>query len=103
MKFKDNPFLYKLLDQPYSYLMSYVDDQYEDKFGSDYNNQLEKYLHMAYRSLPKDMRYLQYEKWRGENDIESSIKADEATVEFRIGNFVPIFDISKYYTKEEDL
>ena len=101
MKFKDNPYLYKLLDQSYTYLMSYVDDQYEDKFGYDYNDQLEKYLYMAYRSLPKDMRYLQFEKWRGENDIESSIKADEVTVEFRIRDFVPIFDVTKYYNKEE--
>jgi hypothetical protein len=82
--------------------MTYVDDQYEGKFGYEYNNQLEQYMYTAYRSLPKDMTYLQYEKWvGGDNDIETSIKSDQHTVEFRIRDFVPIFDSSKYYNKEE--
>ena len=80
--------------------MTYVDDQYEGKFGYEYNNQLEQYMHDAYRSLPKDMKYLQYEKWDGEDDIETSIKSDQYTVEFRIRDFVPIFDSSKYYTED---
>lgn len=101
MYYIDNPFLFKLLDQSHSYLMTYVDDQYEGKFGNNFNNQLEQYMYNAYRSLPKDMKYLQYESWKGENDIESSIKADETTVEFRIRDFVPIFDITKYYKEEE--
>ena len=98
--YNDNPYLYKLLKQPHSYLMTYVDEQYEGKFGYEYNNQLEQYMHDAYRSLPKDMKYLQYEKWDGEDDIETSIKSDQYTVEFRIRDFVPIFDSSKYYTED---
>ena len=101
MIYKDSPYLYKLLEQPHSFLMAYVDDQYEDKFGYQYNNQLEEYMYTAYRSLPKDMKYLQYEKWDGEDDIESSIKSDQITAGFRIRDFVPIFDVTKYYNKEE--
>ena len=81
--------------------MTYVDEQYEGKFGYEYNNQLEQYMHDAYRSLPKDMKYLQYEKWDGgDNDIETSIKSGQYTVEFRVRDFVPIFDSSKYYTED---
>jgi hypothetical protein len=99
--YEQAPYLYELLNQQHSYLMSYVDDQYEKQFGYEYNNQFEEYMHDAYRSLPKDMKYLQYEKWGGKDDIESSIKTGMYTVEFRIRNFVPIFDITKYYKKEE--
>ncbi len=99
--YKDNPFLYKLLKHPHAYLMAYVDDQYDKQFGFSLNDKLESYMHMAYRSLPKDMKYLQYEKWEGKDDVESSIKSDQATVEFRIRDFIPIFDPSPYYKKEE--
>jgi hypothetical protein len=100
--YEQAPYLYELLNQPHSYLMTYVDDQYEGKFGYQYNNQLEQYMYDAYRSLPKDMKYLQYEKWDGgDNDIETSIKSDQHTVEFRIRDFVPIFDVTKYYKKGE--
>jgi hypothetical protein len=100
MNYKDSPYLYKLLKSPHSFLMAYVDDQYEDKFGYQYNNQLEEYMYTAYRSLPKDMKYLQYEKWEGQDDVESSIKSDQITAGFRIRDFVPIFDVSKYYTED---
>jgi len=101
MNYKDSPFLYELLKTPHGFLMSYVDDQYEKQFGYEYNNELEKYMHTAYRSLPNEMKYLQYEKWGGQDDIESSIKSDQLTSEFRIRDFVPIFDVTKYYKKEE--
>jgi hypothetical protein len=101
MNYKDSTYLYKLLKHPHGFLMSYVDDQYEDKFGYQYNNQLEEYMHTAYRSLPNDMKYLQYEKWGGQDDIESSIKADQITAGFRIRDFVPIFDPSPYHNEEE--
>ena len=100
--YKDSPYLYKLLKSPHAFLMAYVDDQYEGQFGYQRNNQLEDYMYTAYRSLPKDMKYLQYEKWEGQDDVESSIKADQITAGFRIRDFVPIFDSSKYY-KEKDL
>ena len=101
--YSENRYLHKLLEQSHSYLMTYIDDQYDGNFGYEYNNQLEHYMYTAYRSLPKDMTYLQYEKWDGDdNDIETSIKKDQHTVEFRIREFVPIFDSSKYY-KEKDL
>jgi hypothetical protein len=100
--YKDSPYLYKLLKEPHSYLFTYVDDQYEKQFGHNFNELIESYMHKAYRSLPNDMKYLQYEKWQGgENDIESSVKSDKITVEFRIREFVPIFDPSPYYKKEE--
>jgi hypothetical protein len=90
------------LKEPHSYLFTYVDDQYEKQFGHNFNELIESYMHKAYRSLPNDMKYLQYEKWQGgENDIESSVKSDKITVEFRIREFVPIFDPSPYYKKEE--
>jgi hypothetical protein len=81
--------------------MAYVDDQYEKEFGHEFNNDLEAYMTSAYRSLPNDMKYLQYEKWEGQDDIESSIKSDQITAGFRIRDFVPIFDVTKYYKKEE--
>jgi len=95
------PYLYELLNQRHAYLMTYVDEQYAEQFGFQYNNVLEEYMYDAYRSLPKDMKYLQYERWDGQDDIESSIKSDQHTVEFRIRDFVPIFDVTKYYKKEE--
>jgi hypothetical protein len=101
MYYKDSPFLYKLLKEPHSFLMAYVDDQYEKEFGHEFNNDLEAYMTSAYRSLPNDMKYLQYEKWEGQDDIESSIKSDQITAGFRIRDFVPIFDVTKYYKKEE--
>jgi hypothetical protein len=99
--YNEKPFLYELFTRQHSYLMSYVDDQYSDKFGYKYNNQLEQYLFDAYRSLPKDMKYLQYEKWEGQYGIESIVKLAQRTVEFRIQDFVPIFDVTKYYKKRE--
>jgi hypothetical protein len=77
--------------------MAYVDDQYDKQFGYEFNDKLESYMHTAYRSLPNDMKYLQYEKWDGLDDIESSIKSDQVTAGFRIRDFIPIFDPSKYY------
>ena len=99
--YKDSPYLYKLLKEPHSFLMAYVDDQYEREFGYEFNNELEEYMHLAYRSLPNDMKYLQYEKWEGLDDIESSVKSDQITAGFRIREFIPIFDPTPYYNEEE--
>ena len=100
--YKDNPYLYNLLKYPHPYLFSYLDDQYDKQFGNNFNELIESYMHTAYRSLPNEMKYLQYEKWQGsDNDIESSIKSDQLTVEFRIRDFIPIFDPSKYYQEED--
>jgi hypothetical protein len=101
MYYKNNPYLYKLLELPHSYLFAYLDDQYEISFGSNFNNLIETYLHTAYRSLPNDMKYLQYEKWEGQGDIESSIKSDQLTSSFSIREFIPIFDPTPYYNEEE--
>jgi hypothetical protein len=99
--YKYRPYLYNLLKSPRAYLFTYVDDQYEKQFSSNFNELIESYMHTAYRSLPNDMKYLQYEKWQGSDDVESSIKSDQLTAGFRIRDFVPIFDPSKYYQGED--
>jgi hypothetical protein len=102
MNYKDKPYFYNLLKNPYSYLFPYVDDQYDKQFSSNINGLIESYMYTAYRSLPNDMKYLQYEKWEGgEHTIESLVKSHQATVEFRIREFIPIFDSSPYYKEEE--
>jgi hypothetical protein len=104
MNYKDKPYLYTVLKNPRAYLFAYVDDQYDKQFGSNLNELIESYMYTAYRSLPNDMKYLQYEKWESRPyvyDIESRIKSDQSTVEFRIREFIPIFDPSPYYKEEE--
>ena len=102
MNYKDRPYLYDLLKSPRAYLFTYVDDQYEKQFSGNLNELIESYMHTAYRSLPNDMKYLQYEKWQGgEYTIESTFKSNKLTVEFRIREFIPIFDPSPYYKEEE--
>ena len=100
--YKYNPYLYNLLKSPRAYIFTYVDDQYEKQFSGNFNELIESYMHTAYRSLPNDMKYLQYEKWQGgEYTIESTFKSNKLTVEFRIREFIPIFDSSPYYKEEE--
>jgi hypothetical protein len=99
--YEDHPYLYKLLKHSHSYLFTYLDDQYDKQFSGNFNDLIEKYMHTAYRSLPNDMKYLQYEKWQGSDDVESSIKSDQLTAGFRIRDFIPIFDPSKYYQGED--
>jgi hypothetical protein len=94
--YKEFPFLYNSLNGEGSYLLRYVDDQYDHMFGNTYNKKLEEYITLAYSSLPPDMRVNQYE---ATNDPEDSLqyrwKIARDTTRINLHRFLPIFDENK--------
>ena len=94
--YKEFPFLYSTLNEEGSYLLRYVDEQYDHMFGSVFNKKLEEYITMAYSSLPPDMRVNQYESI---NDPEDSLqyrwRLKRETTRINLNRFIPIFDKNK--------
>lgn len=94
----ESPHLYSSLNNPYTYLMSYLDDEHMDQFGFQFNNEIETYMSRSYGTLPKEFKSTQYEFNKyGLSVIEKSVKESEYPMEFRIRNFIPVFNVLKYY------
>ena len=90
------PFLYSTLKDEGSYLMRYVDDQYDDMFGNEFNDKLNQYIELAYSSLPPDMRINQYESFDGpEDELQHKWKVQRDTILIRINKFIPIVNMNK--------
>ena len=95
-KYKEFPFLYDSLNDEGSYLLRYVDDQYDHMFGSTFNKKLEEYITLAYSSLPPDMRVNQYEAINPTEDtLQYTWKNERETTRINLHRFIPIFDENK--------
>ena len=94
--YKEFPFLYDSLNDEGSYLLRYVDDQYDHMFGSTFNKKLEEYITLAYSSLPPDMRVNQYESITDpEDSLQYRWKIKRDTTRINLHRFLPIFDENK--------
>jgi hypothetical protein len=94
--YEQYPFLYSTLKDEGSYLMRYVDDQYDDMFGNEFNDKLNQYIELAYSSLPPDMRINQYESFDGpEDELQHKWKVKRETIMIRINKFIPIVNLNK--------
>jgi hypothetical protein len=94
--YKEFPFLYATLNEEGSYLLRYVDDQYDHMFGSTFNKKLEEYITLAYSSLPPDMRVNQYESITDpEDSLQYRWKIKRDTTRINLHRFIPIFDENK--------
>ncbi len=94
--YKELPFLYATLNEEGSYLLRYVDEQYDHMFGSTFNRKLEEYITLAYSSLPPDMRVNQYESITDpEDSLQYRWKIKRDTTRINLHRFIPIFDENK--------
>jgi hypothetical protein len=110
-QYAEKPYLYSLLTNNGSYLMRYVDNELDDKFGSEYNKKVEHDLNMFYKHLPDYMRVSKYEGWddsdfeKGDRnnigiDFYKKWQAQKEAVDLGVGEWNPIFDPSKYYKED---
>lgn len=110
-RYEEHPYLYELLTNEGGYLMRYVENELNDKFGSEYNKQVDRELNAFYKHLPEYMRFSKYEGWE-ESDFEAVDKhnigvefykkwqSQKEPLDVHISVWIPVFDASKYYKKE---
>jgi len=113
-RYYKSPYLFRNMDQPRGYLMTFVDEDDEDNFRNEFNTELEKSMNVYYRHLPSDMTITKFQGWSDEEldrhaedyGITSSgfynkWRDSNEPVELRISEFVPEnFDVTKYYTED---
>ncbi len=92
-RYKEVPYLYKAQLDPRPFLFTFVDEQYQDQFKNEFNKDLVSYMQMAYRSLPPEFRV---------NMDEDAYLSRHSTKELSITNFIPIFDVKKYYDVDRE-
>jgi hypothetical protein len=119
-KYDDAPFLYRSLGRPGLYLGRYVDDNFNDynggydRFGYKYNDEVKEELDRFYKHLPEYMRFFIFEGFEdsdfksqkeyrdGDLDFYKKWQNKKEPVHINIGNWIPVFDLSKYYTEENN-
>jgi hypothetical protein len=107
--YEDSPYLYELLKNPGSYLMRYTDNDLNERFGLEYNKIVEKELNSFYKHLPEYMRLSKFEGFEESDfnyrhglalDFYIKWQAAKEALDVGINEWVPVFDLSKYYIKE---
>jgi hypothetical protein len=110
--YETHPFLYELLVNESLYLMRYVDSDLSSEFGNEYNKLVEDSLNVFYKHLPEYMRHSKFEGWTDSEfeevdkhnigvDFYKRWQEQKEPLDVHLSNWVPIFDPSKYYTKED--
>ena len=106
-----NPYLLDLLNDKGTYLFRYVDDDIKNKFSSEYNDRVERHINEYYKRLPDYMTIHPYDGW-SDKEIEDLEKEREYnpgfikrmfkgdSLKLSLANWIPVFDQSKYDTKE---
>lgn len=104
--YKEFDFLLPHLENEGLYLSRYVDDEYKNDFGYEFNRDLESYMNDFYSRLPENMRYYKFEDYSDE-DFESEENSyrdlnfykrwqnERQPVELKPDIFIPIVDLKK--------
>lgn len=99
-------FLLPHLENEGLYLARYVDDEYKNDFGYEFNRDLESYMNDFYSRLPENMRYYKFEDYSDE-DFESEENSfrdldfykrwqnERQPVELKTDIFIPVVDLTK--------
>lgn len=104
--YKKFDFLLPSLEIEGFYLFRYVDDEYRNKFGGEYNRKLEEHMNDFYIRLPENMRYSKFEdfsskdfenalNFRGDLDFYKKWQNEKDPVELKADNFIPVVDLTK--------
>ena len=111
-RYDDHPTLYGQLKEPRGYLLIYMDDEFHNEYGSDFNNKFEKSMNTYYKNLPPGMCISKFEGWDDQRLIDqTNLKVspdfyikwrdEKEPVDLRIDKFVPVINKgSKYYTED---
>lgn len=107
LDYLENDYLLDLLEEPSSYLMSFVDEKYGNSFNNEFNDQLEENLSKIYTTLPRHIVHTKFENVPDEYSISKKIsrdflekwKSELEPVELRIKRFIPKVDLEKLKIK----
>lgn len=105
--YKKFDFLLTNLEIEGLYLFRYVDDEYRNKFGGEFNRKLEEHMNDFYMRLPENMRYFKFEdfsnedfendgdNFRGDLDFYKKWQNEKEPVELKTDTFIPVVDLTK--------
>jgi hypothetical protein len=104
--YKKFDFLLPNLEAEGLYLFRYVDEEYKDKFGIEFNRKLEEHMNDFYTRLPEYMRYSRFEDFSDEDfkndesatrdlDFYKKWQSEKEPVELKTDNFIPVVDLDK--------
>jgi hypothetical protein len=99
-------FLLPNLESEGLYLIRYVDNEHNNKFGVDFNRELENYMNDFYMRLPENMRYSKFEDFSDEDfendeyglrdmDFYKRWQNEKEPVELKVDTFIPVVDLTK--------
>lgn len=99
-------FLLPHLENEGLYLARYVDDEYKNDFGYEFNRDLESYMNDFYSRLPENMRYYKFEDYSDEDfetdeyktrdlDFYKRWQNERQPVELKTDIFIPVVDLTK--------
>ena len=99
-------FLLPNLEKEGLYLARYIDDEYKNDFGYEFNRDLENYMNDFYSRLPENMRYYKFEDYSDEDfetdeyktrdlDFYKRWQNEKDPVELKTDIFIPIVDLTK--------
>jgi hypothetical protein len=99
-------FLLPQLENEGLYLSRYVDDEYKNDFGYEYNRDLENYMNEFYMRLPENMRYYKFEDYSDEDfetdeyksrdlDFYKRWQNERQPLELKTDIFIPVVDLEK--------
>lgn len=99
-------FLLPHLENEGLYLTRYVDDEYKNDFGYEYNRDLESYMNEFYIRLPENMRYYKFEGYSDEDfetdennfrdlDFYKRWQNERQPIELKTDIFIPVVDLTK--------
>lgn len=106
LDYLERDYLLDLLEEPSSYLMSFVDEQYRKSFNNEFNNQLEENLSKIYEILPKHLIHTKFENVPDDYTISKKIskdflekwKLELEPVDLRIKSFIPKVNLDEFKT-----
>ena len=104
--YKKFDFLLPHLENEGLYLARYVDDEYKNDFGYEFNRDLESYMNDFYSRLPENMRYYKFEDYSDEDfetdeyktrdlDFYKRWQNERQPVELKTDIFIPVVDLTK--------
>jgi hypothetical protein len=104
--YKKFDFLLPNLEVEGLYLFRYVDDEYNNEFGIEFNRKLEEHMNDFYIRLPENMRYSKFEDFSDEDfendegairdiDFYKRWQNEKEPVELKTDVFTPVVDLTK--------
>ena len=93
MKSLIHPHLLELLKDPRFYLMGYVDEQYDEMFGNEFNSKLEYLIKNYVGLLPGDMRLTKFYGYSGDDDFPKRWRNQKETINIHVGQYIPKVNI----------